>query len=176
VEYLVGLAVVVVLFVAYTTWLASRIDRLHARVSAAYAALDAQLARRATAAAQLAHRQRDARPEVAEEVCAAVTACLEAEPDHREAVENDLTRALAGLRLHPDDPAVVELRTVNRRLVVARQVYNDAVRDTLGLRGQRLPRAMRLGARRETPCYFDIAEFNGDGVTPIVGEATPGAS
>jgi hypothetical protein len=176
VELLVGLAVLVALFAAYATWLASRIDRLQARVSAAYAVLDAQLARRATAAAQLAHRQRDARPEAAEEVCAAVTSCLEAMPDHREAVENDLTRALGRLCLRPDDPAVAELRAVNRRLVVARQVYNDAVRDTLALRGQRLPRALRLGARHQAPRYFDIAEFNGEGVAPIVGEATPGAS
>jgi hypothetical protein len=55
-------------------------------------------------------------------------------------------------------PQLADLAVASRRLGVARQVYNDAVRDTLALRQQRLPRALRLGAHHPLPRYFDIAE------------------
>lgn len=157
-EWALGVVAIVAILAAYATWLSGRIARLHARVAASYVALDAQLARRADAAAMLAHRQRVSHPDGSERVCAAAKACLQALPDDREAVENDLTRALAALMVEADDPAATELLAASRRLAVARQVHNDAVRDTLGLRSARLPRALRLGGRHPLPSYFDIAE------------------
>lgn len=176
-ELLVGLVVVVLLVSAYVTWLAGRIDRLHARVAAAQSALDAQLVRRAAVAAQLAEDREDQMDARAGAVRAAAHAALHADPDQREAAENDLTRALEGLPLDPDDPLVVELTAAGRRLGVARQVHNDAVRDTLGLRRRRLPRALRLGRRYPLPEYFDIAEsaVTTSPTGPDVGEPTPGA-
>jgi hypothetical protein len=44
------LVAAVVLLATYLTWTASRLDRLAARVEAAWSALDAQLVRRAAAA------------------------------------------------------------------------------------------------------------------------------
>ncbi|MCW2667162.1 MAG: hypothetical protein JWN57_2124, partial [Frankiales bacterium] len=44
----------VVVLALYVTWTAGRLDRLHARVDAAWAALDAQLVRRAAAARAVA--------------------------------------------------------------------------------------------------------------------------
>jgi hypothetical protein len=170
VEYIVGIVVAVALLAAYVTWVAGRIDRLHARVAAAQSALDAQLVRRAAVAAQLAEGRHDQLGERAEAVRTAAKACLTAEPDQREAAENDLTRALRGLPLDAGDPEVGDLVVASRRLGVARQVHNDAVRDTLALRRRRLPRALRLGARYPLPQYFDIAEFAVE-VSPANGSA-----
>ena len=50
--WIVAVVVVVVLVATYVTWIASRLDRLHARAAAAQAALDAHLVRRAAAAAE----------------------------------------------------------------------------------------------------------------------------
>jgi hypothetical protein len=132
---------------------------LQARVVAARGALDAQLARRALAATRVADSQRDIVPDAADTVRTAATAALTGAPDQREALENDLTRAILRLRLVPGDPGVTELATETRRVTVARQLHNDAVRDTLDLRHRRLPRALRLGAQHPRPRYFDIAEF-----------------
>jgi hypothetical protein len=182
VEYIIGVVVAVAVVAAYVTWVAGRIDRLHARVAAAQSALDAQLVRRAAVAAQLAGARRDQLGERAGAIRRAAEASLAAEPDQREAAENDLTRALRRLPLPAGDPLVTELVVASRRLGVARQVHNDAVRDTLTLRRRRLPRALRLGARRPLPAYFDIAEFSvaeftvAEAARPTVGEATPGPS
>jgi len=42
--------------------------------------------------------------------------------------------------------------------VLARRVHNDAVRDTLGLRSQRLVRWLRLAGTAPMPAYFEIAD------------------
>ncbi len=47
---------VVVAIATYLTWVATRVDRLHARAGAAYSALDAHSMRRAAAAAGLGER------------------------------------------------------------------------------------------------------------------------
>jgi len=181
---MVGAGVAIVLVSMYITWLAGRIDRLHARVASAQSALDAQLVRRAAIAAQLAEAREEQIGARAAAVRSAAKAALHADPDQREAAENDLTRALDRLPLDADDPMVIEMAVASRRLGVARQVHNDAVRDTLGLRRRRLPRAFRLGHRHPLPTYFDIAEFTvataptgpdaPERTRPAVGEATPG--
>src|SRR4051794_25077383 len=84
----VAVVAAVVLVAMYVTWLAGRIDRLHARTASAAKALDAQLLRRAAAAAVLAEEL------ASPELYAAARAALDAAPDDREAAENDLTRAL----------------------------------------------------------------------------------
>ena len=48
--WVVGVVTVVALVATYLTWLAGRVDRLHARAGAASRALDAHLVRRAAAA------------------------------------------------------------------------------------------------------------------------------
>jgi hypothetical protein len=158
VDFAAGAALAIVLIAAYAFWLSARIRRLQARVVAARGALDAQLARRALAATRLADAQRAVLPEAAENVRIAASACLTADGDQREALENDLTRAIAGLRVTPSDGLATALAAESRRVTVARQLHNDAVRDTLDLRHRRLPRALRLGARHPRPRYFDIAD------------------
>lgn len=188
-EYLVAAVVVAAVLAAYLGWLAGRLDRLHARCVAARAALDAQLVRRAAVAARLTEAAAADSPAGALHRVAAVALTTDpADLDQREAAENDLTRALRHALLDAPEPVRAEVATVSRRLAVARQLYNDAVRDTLALRTARIPRAFHLGARHPLPRYFDIDELDVDRVvgpdptSPAlvpsaeagVGEATPG--
>ena len=83
-----------------------------------------------------------------------------ADLDARAATENDLVRALRAAPLHASDPAVADLVTASRRVAVARQVYNDAVRDTRALALARVPRAFRLSAGQALPGYFDVDELD----------------
>jgi hypothetical protein len=43
-------------------------------------------------------------------------------------------------------------------VMIARRVYNDAVRDTLALRSHRMVRWLRLAGTAALPRYFEIAE------------------
>jgi hypothetical protein len=138
----------VVLVATYVTWTQARVDRLHARAAAAYAALDAQSARRAAAAIELGERAGLV------EVQTAAKAVLNAHPDDREAAENDLTHALRSASSRGGtDPDVDE---ASRKLVLARQVHTDLVRDALAVRDLRLVRLLRLSRRHPAPRFFDI--------------------
>jgi hypothetical protein len=141
----IAVVVVVVLIATYVTWTASRVDRLHARAAAAFAALDAQSVRRAAAAIELGDRAGLV------DVQAAAKAVLASHPDDREAAENDLTHALRAAA--PSDPDVDD---ANRKLVLARQVHTDLVRDALAVRERRLVRMLGLSRRHAAPRFFDI--------------------
>ena len=143
----------------YLSWTAGRLDRLHARVDAAWAALDAQLVRRAAAARAVAAHLDD--PVAAHALDVAATAALEGTADGREMLENDLSRALkAALPMLVHDAsgeaALAELETAATRVGLARSFHNAAVKDTRALRFRRVPRALRLAGRRAMPQYFEI--------------------
>lgn len=162
-----GLVVAVVAFVvavaSYLTWTAGRLDRLHARVDAAEAALDAQLVRRAVAAEAL---PRTLVGERTEQLRAGARAARNADRAGREAAENDLSRLLGQLGLEVDEPAAAELVEAVVRVSLARQFYNDAVRDTRGVRFKPVVRALRLSGRRPMPAYFEIDDT---GLAAIAG-------
>lgn len=150
---------VLVLFMLYVIWTAGRLDRLHARVDASWAALDAQLVRRAAAARAVAVHLDDA--EAGRALAQAASASLEGTLDRREALENDLSRALkASLPLLVQDAAGeaarAELETASTRVGLARSFHNAAVKDTREIRLRRMPRALRLAGHRALPGYFDI--------------------
>lgn len=143
----------------YVTWTAGRLDRLHARVDASWAALDAQLVRRAAAARAVAAHLVDER--AARSLDTAASAALDGTVDHREMLENDLSRALKAslpLLVHDDagDAALAELDTAATRVGLARSFHNAAVKDTRSVRLRRLPRALRLAGHRALPQYFEI--------------------
>ena len=150
---------IVVLLALYVTWTAGRLDRMHARVDAAWAALDAQLVRRAAAArALLSHLPPGPEAEV---VDARAVAALTAEEQGREDVENALTRALrAAVPLLPRtaaaEAALAELESASTRVGLARSFHNSAVTDTRALRRRRLPRLLRLAGHRAMPSFFDV--------------------
>ena len=148
----------VVLVALYVTWTAGRLDRLHARVDAAWAALDAQLVRRA-AATRAVLPQVPPGPE-ARALAHAATAALEAGPVAREARENDLSRALRAALplLGPALPEALhdELVTAGTRVGLARSFHNAAVADARVVRARRLVRALHLAGHRALPQHFDI--------------------
>lgn len=147
--------VVLVLLASYVSWTAGRLDRQHARVDAAWAALDAQLVRRAAAAAALVPLLP---PGPATDRLAAVAHdAVEAGDDGRETVENDLTRALrAVVAQAPAGAALDELAAAGTRVGLARSFHNSAVKDTRSLRFKRMVRALRLAGHRRMPEFFEI--------------------
>jgi hypothetical protein len=146
---------------------ATRLDRLHVRTDAAWAALDAALRRRAlmvggldgaaamNGAADVALR---AGADVA--LWAGADVALRAGAHAaREEMENEVGRMLAVLDCAGLDPARAgQLTDAQQRVVIARRVYNDAVRDTLALRSHRMVRWLRLAGTAPLPRYFEIAE------------------
>ena len=145
----VAVVAVVVLVATYVTWLAARVDRLHARAAAAHATLDAHLVRRAVAATALAEAAQSP------DLMFAARIALEAHPDDREAAENDLTRHLRAA-VRGSDEAFAPLVASSRRVALARQVHNDVVRDALAIRRSGPVRLLGLARRHSSPAYFDI--------------------
>lgn len=149
-------SLVVVLLAVYVTWTAGRLDRMHARVDAAWAALDAQLVRRAFAAQALLPLLPSG-PERGR-LEAAAAAVAEADQDGREAVENDLSRALrdAVPLLSERGHALQELESAAVRVGLSRSFHNSAVNDTRGLRRRKVPRLLHLAGHRSLPAFFDV--------------------
>jgi len=143
---------VVAVLSAYLGWTAHRVERVHLRAASAERALDQHLLRRAAAAAVVAEHTDAA------ELYAAARLALDAAPDEREAAENDLTRQLQSVPLTGTDPATRTLVATSRRVVLARQVHTDLVRDALTARRRPLVRVLRMARRYERPSYFDIVE------------------
>jgi hypothetical protein len=150
--WVLGVVVVAAVLSMYLGWTAHRVERVHARAQSAERALEAHLLRRAAAAAVVAE-QADAA-----ELYAAARLALDAEPDEREAAENDLTRQLQALSLSGPEPATRTLIATSRRAVLARQVHTDLVRDALTARRRPLVRVLGLARRYPRPTYFDIVE------------------
>lgn len=156
-------AAVVVLGGLFLVATANRLDRLHVRLDAGWAALDAALARRSVVARAVAAGAAGAAGVLSgpEAEClreAADNAETAPRPD-REAAENELTRLLAAIdrsRLPPQ--LAEELADAEQRVVIARRVHNDAVRDTLALRNRRKVRYFKLAGTAPQPEYFEIAE------------------
>jgi hypothetical protein len=150
--WVVGVVAAVALLSAYLFWTAHRVERVHVRAQSAERALDAHLMRRAAAAAVVAEQRDD------DELYAAARAALDAGPDDREPAENDLTRQLQTVDLDAADAAVRTLLVTSRRVVLARQVHTDLVRDALTSRRRILVRVLGLARRYPLPQYFDIVE------------------
>lgn len=149
-SWITGVVALLVVASVYLAWTAARVDRLHARAAAAAKALDAQLLRRAAAAAVLAEER------AALDLYAVARIAIDARPDEREAAENDLTHRLRATVLLPDDPAVEAVVAASRRLALARQVHTDLARDALAARRRPVVRVMRMARKHEVPQYFDV--------------------
>ncbi len=153
---LAAVAVTVVLF-AWVSWTASRVDRLRDRTAHARSSLDAQLVRRAAALQALASQSGAALGAQGEQrLLRLAAASLDADASTREAVENDLSRALRDLPPGADPALLDDLADAARRVALARRFYNDAVRDTVSLRRGRVPRLFRLGGGEPLPAFFEI--------------------
>ena len=136
---------------------ANRLDRLHVRMDAGWAALDNALARRAVVARAIAATVLAA--EDAQRLRVATEHAETAGRAERESAENDLTQLLGGMdRAALPGRLAEELADAQHRIVIARRVHNDAVRDTLTLRRRRRVRYFRLAGTAAAPEYFEIVE------------------
>jgi hypothetical protein len=147
-----GIVAVLALLSAYVLWTARRVKRVHIRAASARRALEGQLLRRAAAAAVVAELSDST------ELYAVARLALDALPADREAAENDLSRQLVTVPLRGGDPAVRTLLDAGRRVVLARQVHTDSVRDALTARRRPVVRLLGLARRFPPPEYFDIVE------------------
>lgn len=155
----IWLVAAILLLACYVTWTAGRLDRLHSRVDARWAALDAQLVRRAAAARSLLPLIEAGAAKEQLELASATA--LEAQEPGREAVENDLSRALrAAVPLlppgQPADHVKAELELAATRIGLARSFHNSAVHATRAVRRRKVPRLLRLAGHRELPAFFDV--------------------
>lgn len=160
VGWLIAAVVIAILLSMWVTFTLTRLDRLHARVDAARAALDAQLVRRAAALQHVAEAAESRLGDAEREQYADLAQqALTATGAGREGVENAVGRAvaaLAGGSVEIGQDAVAELHEAAARVQVARRFYNDAVRDTRTLRARRMPRLLRLAGNADLPAFFDI--------------------
>jgi hypothetical protein len=152
--------VLAVVLTAWVTFTLTRLDRLHARVDAAQAALDAQLVRRVAAVLHVVDAA-DSPLSPADRLRfeALTRRALAASGEERQSAENEVGRAVVELVDGParlSAPASAELAEAAVRVLISRRFYNDAVRDTRSLRGRRMPRLLHLAGHRELPQFFDI--------------------
>ena len=162
----------------YVSWRAGRIDRLHARVEMARAALDVTLLRRSSVALELATSG----------LLDPATSLLLAGAAHgarqggsggmgppgkestsrpRDLAESDLTRALRaafsqpGFRSSLDgkegaDELLAEVEAAAHQVFLARKFYNDVAAATREARRRPLARVLRLSGRAKAPEFFEM--------------------
>lgn len=145
---------------------ANRLDRLHVRVDAGWAALDNALARRAVVSRVIAATALPEGP--AGKLCEATRRAERAERYERARAENLLTHVLNALdRGAMPEGLAVELADAENRVVIATHVHNDAVRDTLLLRRRRMVRVFRLAGTAPLPEYFELVESDPDSPSDV---------
>ena len=170
------IVVAAILAGVYVSWRAGRLDRLHARVEAARAALDAALVRRSAVALELSAGGLLDPATSLLIASAAHDARAAGEPDER--AESDLTRALRAALSQPGfrtalaarsggDELLAELESAVHQVFLARKFYNDAVAATRSARRRWLVRLLRLAGGAPLPEFFEIDDSlvagNGDG-------------
>jgi hypothetical protein len=150
---------------AYVSWRAGRLDRLHARLDAARAALDTALVRRSSVALELASSGL-LDPATSLLLAGAAHDARSAE-EGRELAESDLTRALRAAFGQPGFVASVshaggaeellaEMEGAAHQVFLARKFYNDAVAATRAARHRPLPRLLHLAGSAPLPEFFEI--------------------
>ncbi|KIF05347.1 membrane protein [Streptomyces sp. RSD-27] len=166
IENLVWIAVALGVVGVYLSWTAGRLDRLHTRMDAARAALDAQLVRRASVVAEVA-TSGALDPASSLVLYEAAHAARQAEEENREVAESELSQALRAVFADADqvevlkaapggEAAAEELAAAVRRVPMARRFLNDAVRAARALRTHRKVRWFRLAGHAPFPLAFEM--------------------
>ncbi|MCE4946172.1 MULTISPECIES: hypothetical protein [Streptomyces] len=162
----IWIAAAIVLIGLYLSWTAGRLDRLHARIDAARAALDAQLLRRASVAQEVG-TSGVLDPAASIVLYQAAHDARQATEEQREVAESELSQALravfedeaqlAAVREAPGgERTVVELTAAVRRVPMARRFHNDAVRAARAVRRHRVVRYVRLAGHAPFPMAFEM--------------------
>ena len=157
---------VALLIGVYVSWRAGRIDRLHARVEMARAALDVTLLRRSSVALELATSGL-LDPATSLLLASAVHGTKDITLRPRDLAESDLTRALRAAFSQPDfrasingkegaDELLAEVEAAAHQVFLARKFYNDVVAATRLARSRPLARVLRLSGRAQAPQFFEM--------------------
>ncbi|MEV0778767.1 hypothetical protein ACIBLA_12430 [Streptomyces sp. NPDC050433] len=165
-ETLIWIFVVLLAIGLYLSWTAGRLDRLHSRIDAARASLDAQLLRRASVAQELATAG-VLDPAASMVLYQGAHAARQAEEEAREVAESELSEALRAVfgevaqveavRAAPGgEEAATELAAAVRRVPMARRFHNDSVRAARALRRHRTVRWFRLAGHAPFPLAFEM--------------------
>lgn len=144
---LVCLVAAVVMLACWAFFSAQRLNRLHIRVDASLAALEAALNRRAAVIAALAD---DLRPLAVE---AEQATLVPGNFSARATAEAQLLRAMS--EKWPAEPPAI-LVDAHTRVGLAHRFYNEAVADTRALRLRPLVKAARLGGTARLPEFFEL--------------------
>ncbi|MCX4961673.1 hypothetical protein [Streptomyces virginiae] len=166
IETLVWIALALGVIGVYLSWTAGRLDRLHSRMDAARAALDAQLVRRASVVLEVS-TSGVLDPASSLVLYEAAHAARQAEEDHREVAESELSQALRAVFADADQVDVLkaapggaeateELAAAVRRVPMARRFLNDSVRAARALRRHRKVRWFRLAGHAPFPLAFEM--------------------
>ena len=169
-QALVLLALLVVVVAWYLTFVATRLDRLHARIEGAHSALDAQLMRRASVALQIALTGRldPATGLLLADAAHAARETGDAGDAERQQAESDLSRALQ-VAFDEDESVAAftpdatgrellhELSSACLRVQLSRRFLNDVVRGARTVRRKKAVRYLRLAGHAGWPA---TAEFD----------------
>lgn len=158
--------VVVVVVVAWLTWTANRLDRMHHRIDVARATLESQLLHRSGASLELATSGALDPAQSLLLVDSAHYARAESGGDF-ESAESDLSETLRAVFGDPDqvralreDPAVrplvEELADDCHKVELARRFHNDVVASARALRSRRRVRWLRLSGRATELATVDL--------------------
>ncbi|HVS67705.1 MAG TPA: NUDIX hydrolase [Mycobacteriales bacterium] len=172
---LLGVAAVLAVVAMYCLYTARRLDRLHARMDAAAAALEAQLRLRREAVLELAGELPGSAGEELRALAVAAAAVAGLAHD-REIVENEISVALTNLSVDKPDvflspsAAAIEVHDDALRAAYARRFYNDTVRDALVVRDRMVVRWLGLAGHAAHPAYFEM--HDDELPTPAISVAT----
>lgn len=151
-----------VLFIWYLSFTATRLDRLHHRVESSWAALDSLLQRRAAIALEIAHSDL-ADPSSSLILNQAAHIAREAEIKERSDAESGLTSAL-GLLLEQsehseaDAQLLRELTDLTEKIRVAMKIHVEAVSRTKMVRNKFIVRFFRLAGSAPLPTIHPFEE------------------
>jgi hypothetical protein len=153
-----------ILFLWYLSFSATRLDRLHHRVESSWAALDSLLQRRAAIALEIAHSQ-FADPGLSLILNQAAHQAREAEISERSDAESGLTTALGMLLENEsenfdnrEDHLIKELAQITDRIRVAVKLHVEAVNRTKLIRRKLIVRTFRLAGRAPLPTIYRFEE------------------
>ncbi|MGI9199372.1 MAG: hypothetical protein ACR2I9_06700 [Candidatus Nanopelagicaceae bacterium] len=153
-----------ILFLWYLSFSATRLDRLHHRVESSWAALDSLLQRRAAIALEIAHSQ-FADPGLSLILNQAAHQAREAEISERSDAESGLTTALGMLLENEsenfdnrEDHLIKELAQITDRIRVAVKLHVEAVNRTKLIRRKLIVCTFRLAGRAPLPTIYRFEE------------------
>jgi hypothetical protein len=162
VKIFVAAGLLILIFIWYLTFLATRLDRLHHRVETSWANLDGLLQRRAAIALEIA-RSEIADPASAMLLTAAAYQARESRIENRSASESGLSGAL-GLLLadgqSSERPAEIvllrELSELTDKIRIAISLHVDAVTRTHLVRRKFIVRLFRLAGTAPLPITYEF--------------------